>query len=256
MHLRLLAILAALTSASPAGANLRAPSARVFGPSTSLVSPLPDVVVEGETLQFSCTASRCVVVAIYRISSPVEVDFATEFIMPAPSPLTYRVNSAAGRSIPAPIPEEEVPDNLQLTLGWARAGKVELYKAPITGTLEAGANRIELHYEQPLGSYEASYGYFKESRYLHSFGYELWPLRQWQLGPDFALEVRVSMTSPEGGWWERTFGPKEGLRCGGPLSGASPAQRGGEHLVWKRTYGAAFPERLVCMFGDEDLLER
>jgi hypothetical protein len=235
---------------APARSNLRAPQILWQPPSGALQGHAAGLTVLGEALRFDCREDRCDVEAVYRIQAERPAEVSLEFILPVSASVQVRVGAdeVAAQTEPAePWPPEATPRPPGLY-----AEKLALYRARFQGRFGAGANRVEVRYVQPLGRHEKDYGYFKKGRWLQFFAYELWPLKEWALSEDFALELSVSMPreASSGEWRLRKA---RSIECS--LSGASVARQG-ERLVYTARLGRTFPDRLMCYLGDEDLLPR
>jgi hypothetical protein len=103
---------------------------------------------------------------------------------------------------------------------------------------------------------EAEYGYFVDSRFVHSVQYEVWPIKQWRRSEDFTLDLTVKMKRDEPGWWASTFGTLRGLRCALGRRGQvlTSVQEDGQLVVRREL--RELPDRLFCYMGDEDLLPK
>jgi hypothetical protein len=256
-------IAAALLAPALAAANLRAPGHVPHSPSSALRAPAGGLTVAGEELTCAC-AERCAVTAVYAVTAAKEARLAFEFILPVKEQVAVRVGRAGAvvRVGPAePLNEREAAGLAAAGARSFRGDRVPLYRARFEATLAAGANRIVVTYDQPLGAFERDHGYFKKGRWVQTFQYEVWPLKEWKLAPGFTAKVTVTMPRPAPGWWKRTFGKVRSIACHGhaggkdaPLAGARLTQRG-RTLEYRADLGAAtLPDRLVCNLGDEDLI--
>lgn len=260
--LLLLFLLASLGS-TPARANLRAPGSVPHAPSSALYAPAGGLTVTGEELTFDCS-ERCAVTAAYAVSAAKEGRLAFEFILPVKEQVAVRAGpaGAAVKVGPAePLGEREAKGLAAASARSFRGDCAPLYRARFEATLAAGANRIVVTYSQPLGAYERDYGYFKKGRWVRTFQYEVWPLKEWMLARGFTARLIVTMPRPAPGWWKRTFGTVRSIACRAlkddtstPLVGARLTQKGGTLEYRADLPAAALPDRLVCNLGDEDLI--
>lgn len=125
--------------------------------------------------------------AEYSVESVKEGTYQFAFILPDPAGLTVLVN---GEPIPVEAPK---------TVFFGTSGTImdkhydDLWSAGFTATLIKGQNTLLVAYNQPMSAAEISYGYSGPSRWMTWFGYKLWPLKEWQLSPDFFLTIQVSI---------------------------------------------------------------
>jgi hypothetical protein len=257
------AITAALAAPGLAAANLRAPGSVPHAPSSALYAPAGGLTVTGEELSFDCGDTRCAVTAAYAVSAAKADRLAFEFILPVKEQVAVRVGpaGAAVKVGPAEPLNERETKALAAAARSFRNDRASLFRARFEATLAAGANRIVITYNQPLGAHERDYGYFKKGRWVQTFQYEVWPLKEWTLAPGFTAKLTVAMPRPAPSWWKRTFGTVRSIACHGatgeksaPLPGARLTQRG-KTLEYRVDLGAAaLPDRLGCSLGDEDLI--
>lgn len=265
-------------------ANLRAPWQIQPFPAFSLMpgSPVQGLTVLGETLDFQCDslyeddpdpeklqAAACRVKAAYRISAKNRTQAGLEFIGPSAQGMTVLVNGKPSVSEVSKIPmPREAAARYAAYSVCRHCGREEsfLYSAKFKASFEPGENIVAVVYLQPLASDEISYGYFQSSKWAQGFDYELWPLKEWTLAPDFQL--RISISTPKPAWW-KLFAAKNPWTCSGvslgkrpplPLSNAPgpgidpaslkeidlPLQFSSDGWLWSVTLGTAFPDRLSC----------
>jgi hypothetical protein len=262
-RVRLLLLLVTLTPGL-AAANLRAPGFVPHSPSSALYPPAGALTVTGEELVFDC-AQRCAVTATYAVTAAKEGRLAFEFILPVKEQVAVRVGpaGAAVQVGPAePLSEREAHAMRAARARGFRDDKVPLYRARFEALLRAGANAILVTYSQPLGAYERDYGYFfKKGRWVQTFHYEVWPLKEWTLAPGFTAKLTVTMPRRAPSWWKRTFGKVRSIACRSlkddsdtPLAGARLTQKGRRLEYRAEVSAAALPDRLACSLGDEDLI--
>ena len=259
----LLLVLVAALAPAPARANLRAPGYVPHSPSSALYAPAGGLTVTGEELTFECDG-RCAVTAAYAVTAARAGRLAFEFILPVKEQVAVRVGPAGEAVKVGPAEPLGAREAKAMRAALARAhrdDRVALYRARFEATLAAGANRVVVTYVQPLGAYERDYGYFKKGRWVHTFQYEVWPLKEWTLAPGFTARLTVTMPRPAPGWWKRTFGTVRSIACRAlkedsstPLVGARLTQRQGTLEYRVDLAAATLPDRLVCNLGDEDLI--
>ena len=106
---------------------------------------------------------------------------------------------------------------------------------------------------------ETHYGYFTRSRFASGFGYELWPLKEWNLAEDFTLNVDVR-TADYSSFRRTLFGSRNALRLYGtskndndqvmPCAGVEYSQEDlflRARVKWRRD----FPDVLRVSYGEE-----
>jgi hypothetical protein len=261
-----------LCAACSAQANMRAPFSVVQASSSALHATVPvaGLLVHGEVLSMDCTLKACEVVATYRIQSAVEQDVKLVFVLPNNVAVQAQVNET---QVDVAVARVEQPSEMEQ---WAlkmdartRYPALEiLHQATFGGYLQQGANTIEVRYTQPLSMHERDLGYFRNGRMVSTLVYEVWPLKQWTLAPDFelALRVRFEPVVPPG-FWAKLGTRAQALQCSTAHKPADPeAARYGMHerkvleSAWQnesavRFHAANLPDRLICEMGDEDLLK-
>lgn len=204
-RLRLRTVLALLVCCPlwhEAGANMRAPTEDNFTPSASVRGTDSTLVVESETLVFhlgkpytgnlfkmSATPHRTRIEATYRICAERDFSGTFEFIMAlTPEDVTVTIN---GQPASVPPPERLNPLRREITDDWQAPH--EKARVRFTASLHKGTNEIHVRYGQPLSRHEMHYGYFTTSTWASFVTYELWPLREWHLAPDFAMQIEVQI---------------------------------------------------------------
>lgn len=260
-----------LLGPSLARANLRAPHVIPAADSGALSPPAPSLRVLGEQLRFECGASDCAVSARYRIRAEGAARYAFEFLLPVDKPVTARVLGSDG--LPgdaAPVTARPAPEPPSDDKGSPRSRRDRDAAPQLVARFEAGLpdgeSTLEVRYTQPLGATEHDYGYFKKhGRFVEHFDYLLGPLKQWTLDDQLALAVEVSMEREPPGFWKRRFGTVRSLTCrdaaspyGPPAldAGATRTQDSGRYTLGFTLRGRAFPDRMTCYLGDEDLLPK
>lgn len=243
---------AVLSCPIPVLANLRAPGVFWLAPSGALSNPV-GLEVLGETLDFDCDEAQCKVKAVYKVQADRPLNLAFEFMLPVQTTVNAQV---ADQHVPTEVTPAGhwQPDQEDIRLpGMRWAKELPIYRATFQGQLGVGVNRIEVSYIQPLGHYEARYGYFTTSRWITFFQYELQPLKEWTLASDFSLDISVSMPRrPSGeGVWSSIFSKSRSIECFMPDAAVT---RQDDRLVYRARRGRDFPDHLVCQMGDHDLL--
>lgn len=188
--------LAASVLVTSAHANLRAPTWEDRGASQALKPANEDLVVEYENLTFDLgspysgslwdvqkQSKSAFIEAEYAVQSPREFTYTFEFIMPEPNTASISVNA-----------DEIVADApIQLPRDEKKSNEFDLWKVVFTAKLLQGRNIIRINYHQPLSRKETLHGYFTTSKWQSFVDYELWPLREWKLAPDFKINIFSSI---------------------------------------------------------------
>lgn len=253
-------LLLVLASASQGvHANMRGPVFRSEGSSSSLFGK-SDVQVQREELTFDCGRSVCKVRASYFLDTKDEASTELSFITPDAVGVKAQVNQQPVVSSTKPLQimrsqerrlQKEFPNNAD--------DLRKLYQASFPAQLNVGENRVDVEYSQPLYEFEADYGYFKKSRFLSALRYEVWPLKEWKLSEDFTLTVQANFQpQSKPNFLERNLGTIEIIRCfddrqDPPLP---TDQRKTPYSQQASFIGAKLPNRLVCLMGDDDLVEQ
>ena len=252
--------IALLLSCVPAtaSANLRAPITFDKSPSSAVLStPASGLVVLGEQLTFRCEATHaCEVSATYQVEVAEAVEVELAFIAPSDVTIAARVGevSAPVTTVPTsrfdPEQHKRLPWELQ---------EATLYEARFRASLVKGRNAIHVSYEQPLSSFETDYGYWRDGRYVDVLRYEVWPLWEWTLADDFALDLTLSIRREPPGWWTRNFGTWTDANCVAQGVKVAPMERrsrkdtkGWYVQTWR--LGSDLPERIECYRADDDIV--
>lgn len=246
-----------LLLATPAHANLRAPTIVPTGVSAGPLPPAGDAPVEvlNERLSFSCDSNRCNVNATYRIRAQRDVTLSLTFIMATPEKAAAEVNGHSTQvSAAVPLaklpPEADIPNDLRQPNG----NPPPLFEVTFAAALVTGPNTVRVTYPQPLGREERGHSYWSKGRFLEFFRYELWPIFKWRRPAEFAIDLSITMPRSPPSLWKRWFGTARSIGC----EGVDPAQPGtreqqGNTLRYAARIVSQTP-RLWCYLGDEDLV--
>ena len=124
-------------------------------------------------------------------------------------------------------------------------------RALFNGRLVEGSNTVNVRYIQPLSILEARYGYFVSSRFVEHFLYILEPLKEWKLAENFALDLKVSTLRKRADRDPWKLFKRRSISCS--LPGGEVSRENGR-VVYRNRVGREFPDFLVCVMGDRDLL--
>jgi hypothetical protein len=239
-------------------ANMRGPVFKSEGSSSSLYFKA-DVKVQREELTFDCGRQFCKVKAAYWLDAKNAFSTELSFITPNEVGVKAQVNQQVVESNTKPLQitrtqerrlQKEFPNNAD--------DLRKLHQASFPAQLNAGENQVEVEYSQPLYEFEADYGYFKKSRFLSAMRYEVWPLQEWKLAEDFTLTVQATFQPQvKPNFLERSLGTIEIIRCFDDRQD-SPLpmdQRKTPYSQQATFIGAKLPNRLVCLMGDDDLVD-
>lgn len=258
IKLRYWSLLLLVATSQGVHANMRGPVFKSEGSSSSLY-PKADVKVQREELSFDCSRSFCKVKVAYWLEAKQGASTELSFITPNESEVKAQVNQQPVESKTKPLQvmrsqerrlQKEFPNNAD--------DLRKLYQASFPAQLNAGENRVEVEYSQPLYEFEADYGYFKKSRFLSALRYEVWPLKEWKLAEDFTLTVHANFQpQSKPNFLERNLGTIEIIRCFDDRQDAPlPTDQRKTPYGQQATFiGAKLPNRLVCLIGDDDLVD-
>lgn len=238
----------------PARANIRGPHADEYAASGALV-PDAGLIVESEHLSFAMgkpftgdiytvlkTPRFANISAQYSVLATEEKTHTFEFIMADANPATAEINGVSvPTSIPMPTAGNETSPNKQWKVGFS-------------GKLSKGRNAIRFSYRQPVSKREIRYGYFVASKWESAVEYELWPLKEWKLAPDFTLHIEANIeddTSP----LKKIFGSSNHTvkivtpspllsRYHYPEIAGATIQRLDDKIIYRLKLGARFPDRI------------
>ncbi len=258
--------LTALLVAPHVSANLRAPRVIPQAASSALYEA-QGLTVLGETLELACSLQSCRVRANYRVQSDSARELAFTFVLPDGVPVDARVQGVPAVVTVAPRVATQTMERWTVAMDWWYRESDQFHEASFSGHVGTGVNQIEVLYDQPLAAIEGDYGYWKKGRFVFVMRYDLWPLKQWKLAPDFTLEVRARF-APEvpAEWWQRIFSKRQEMRCKSVIKKqqADPTSQELEAKPYvleetgelqAATYGASdLPDRLLCRMGDADLV--
>lgn len=241
--------------ASPPQANMRAPRALEFPPSSALQNPLPTagLIVREESLSFALAPypeaadiddshyGFATVNAIYTVEATHAGTYELAFVTPDATPTQILLNDF---EINASAP------TLSTQQGNSR---YKTWESRFQLSLSQGRNVIAVTYRQPVSAHEWNLGYFRHSKWHSDIHYELWPLKEWQLAPNFRLNINVQIAD-DSGWLPRLFGrsrwqvsacesspgQREEATCLDPISIEMPERR----LLYHYGTGPDFPNHL------------
>ncbi len=158
---------------------------------------LNNTIVNKETLTFKCVAGACEVTAIYYISSQSNHNSKLSFVSPF-----YRSFLKVSK------PKIWVNQNLEKISKTVRVKKNLKYTSKdyhfrhhadesrhdFEARFKRGKNIIKVNYTQFFSFYTASeFGFYPllSRKYNLYFAYYLYPLKEWNLSPDFNLSIRI-----------------------------------------------------------------
>lgn len=279
----LMVCLAGVVLCAPALANLRAPIIVQYRASSVVATASTGLVVEGEQLFFYLgkpysgnardlphEPRQASVEAVYSIRAEAGVEALFEFIMAdAPGRVEVSINAR-------PVQYAEVRPVERVVGSGPYEGRrlpPEAAQVSFLGELQAGSNEIRVRYSQPLGRDEIEYGYFKTSEWASTVAYELWPLHEWKLAPDFRMQIEVSAEDDTFSLRRAIFGshyvmelralpmPEPATdtlplyqgrltRDGQPLPAGEQIHEPGR-LIQRYTLGADFPPRIVAVVREK-----
>lgn len=227
---------------APALANLRAPIIDQRKASTVLTHSSQGLVVEDEQLflrlgkpysgnprDLPHEPRLAEIEAIYHIHSAGSVEALFEFVMAAtPGKVEVIINASPAADAQVTQIEERIESGpYQGQMLPPAAAKVSF-----SGALRAGANEIRVRYSQPQGRDEIDHGYFKTSKWASTVAYELWPLHEWQLAPDFRMQVEVSAEDDTSALRRLLFGSRYSMELRALQKPAPAAQTQSEDAGW------------------------
>ena len=287
---------------NPIFANLRAPWSVSRYPSYSLPFVSSQLLVLKEDLVFTCDKTfegdgniskikeqSCDVEVTYFIQSNTNVAHTLEFVLTSEKPVSIFVNDSSIENTNSKVLQltdiEKEGYRLSDLCRYCDEKINQLYTVPFVAKFQAGSNTIRVVYKQPLSISEIGYGYFQSSKWMHSFAYELWPLKDWKLDKNF--EMKIKFTTEVGGVWDKLVKRKIVAGCNGidlrfktkpnlPLKkslGAngydefytynqnlnpkynlaefSKVRTENDRLIYEINLKETFPDRLNCYFGHE-----
>ena len=211
------------------------------------------ITVESEDLLVHCDFDICRFAVTYRLRNPAveSIRIDTTFVAPVrgviklicPQAVTtlselrpieviaatpHRVNS-----------DEEHP---------------ELSEATVVCDLPNGDTSIEIRYEQLTGYREEGVGYFSSSWFRRFFLYELAPLKEWQLGDQFKLNLEFTVPDKPIGFFRSLLSLDPVMLCIGDNKELMAVERetkaGG--VTFRYLFGVNFPNRLRCEYQVDD----
>lgn len=238
-------------------ANMRAPRVIAQGSSSALY-PHPTITALSETLALQCTLTACNVTATYWVTSDKQHDAHLTFVMPDAVPISAHVNQlSVNAQVQAfgPSRIEEQKMLAEIAKANYSSAQTSLHQAQFIAPLRAGTNQIEVRYEQKLYAIESDYGYFRKGRFDYTLRYEVWPLKEWVLAPNFALTFTAAFTPSETpGPWAEYFAPVQTMRCMAVQSKENISDLPGNPHHSSAVFNAqTLPQRLLCVIADQDL---
>lgn len=212
-------------------------------------SSVKSLEVQKERLSIDCSYTHCDVDAVYYIVAKQSESLQFEFILPTEVAVTANINGQDSIATLSMTYYDISGEQGNIEENFGR----QLYKAVFYGQLNTGDNFIQIRYQQKLGLFERDYGYFTHSRFTEKFTYALGPLKEWQLAPDFSLDITLSTPKqrPDRDGW--SLFKKRSISC--QLDNSQQIKKGDKIIYYSRL-DKQFPDELVCYMGDTDLLGR
>ena len=221
----------------PAGANLIVPRSE-DSPTTVLRGGGRGLTVLGEKLRFTGGQYGCMVRAAYRLRAETAGSWQFSFIWSGTGTVTVGCRGKQQRVDSRPLRKGAKPGSLL----------ERLRQASFALALPAGESVVEVSYRQKWGRSEReALDDFSGWRVARTLRYELWPLSQWRLAPDFGLivELKVAADAAQAALVRQMTkfdGKFQNLRV---LSKKDDGTMGAR-LEW----GRQFPVRLELVLGD------
>ncbi len=179
-----------LLNSFDSGANLRAPKNISRHPSSTLYPLTRHAKVLREQMNIECDWAFCEVSVKYLIEAQQDISAFADFILPKKTKVSVKVGKNA-----VAVQKKAIP-----------YGKDPLFKASFPFIVAKGQHEILINYRQSLSQQEVGYGYFSKGYFIGVFQYELWPLNEWQVAPDFNLDLIIKLKAELlGNWWDRLF---------------------------------------------------
>lgn len=270
---------------TPVIANLRAPWQITPFPSFALLGG-KSLVVVAEDLEFDCPdlyksepdidllqKAACKVSATYRVIAKADAVVGLEFIGPSTDSMAANVNGKASELVTSSIPltrKQAEAYGMYPVCRFCSVESLPLKSGRFRAALKKGENTINVTYVQQLALREVSYGYFQDSKWSQGFDYEIWPLSEWEIAPDFKMHIRIK--TPARGFFSRIFETEHPWECSAENFGeasdrnlrfpfpnrnkpaidpddikTSPVQLAKKlENVLEVTFGKYFPDRLSC----------
>ena len=230
---------------SLATANLRRPESRVVPGGFHPKAIGNSIQVKSEDLRVTCDRETCQFNATYHILNIDEQEFrvTTKFVAPALGSIqAWCADGSTETSFFEP--SERAPST-------KKREQTPLSDATINCTVPPGASTIQIRYHQPVSFYEEDVSYFTSSWFRRFFEYELSPLREWNLAPDFKLRFQFSIPDDPIGFWAGLFGLDPDTECRGEKGVQSETHRDHNDKKVKLNYiwGRDFPDRITCDFA-------
>lgn len=210
-------------------------------------SSVKSLEVQKERLSIDCSYTHCDVDAVYYIVAKQSESLQFEFILPTEVAVTANINGQDSMATLSMTYYDISGERGNIEENFGR----QLYKAVFYGQLNTGDNFIQIRYQQKLGLFERDYGYFTHSRFVERFTYTLAPLSEWQLAPDFIMDIKLSTlhSRPSRDGW--SLFKWRAVSCG--LEGGETVRKG-EKIVYHNQLSKNFPPELTCNMGDSDLV--
>lgn len=143
----------------------------------------------------------------------------------------------------------------------------ELYQFAFDAAIIPGENTVQVRYHQPYSFAEPWVRYFSSPPSLRYVSYELWPLKEWNLAPEFKIDLTVRFHNPRYGFLyrkrdsvlvsvaqfkERRFGAL--FRQSANLS-PNTSEQLDNHLVYKTSLHVPVSDRLIIITSEQDTLD-
>lgn len=181
-----------LMVAMPAHANLRAPITVDKSPSTALYkSGMMDLVVAGESLNFSCTSNQCDVEATYTFRTRRAQNVLLSFILPGPATVTVVVNKTKKPQSISSTEAKDPFDKIGKSYQWHHFSPSNIHEAKWRASLVNGINTVTVRYKQELALEERNHSYEKSGEMIRIVAYEVWPIKEWSRSDEFAMEFSI-----------------------------------------------------------------
>jgi len=162
-------------------ANSRAPMNIDAAKTGNLKKPISGVEVQKEVLNINCEKNLCTISANYKFFSKKSHNAELQFIAPQNDSIKVKTN---GSFVPVKI--EPFMFDRRNTYYPIKGDK--LIQGVFEMHIKKGENSLNVHYQQYMGAMEEG----RSGDFYFYITYELWPLKQWKLSPNFKMYIKVS----------------------------------------------------------------
>lgn len=194
----------------------------------------PDYVSESngqKNLELSCEVK-----VAYKIQSLKEYKGLTlTFVSPDATKMEILYKNSKNKDFPFVYKnKKELPPDLSDLEKMNDKKFQKVFETNFSGNILSGEGEIEVKYVQKISFLEKGYGYFSKGYWVYHLTYYTWPLKEWNLNPDFYIDFTFEIQKGNSGSIISFFQKKMNLACTASSFGGELNEQNQEYQIIRK----------------------